>query len=581
MYKIMSKNQDGRYNVLDTVDNVVDCVPIELFEVFVDVGFSIEGVSVVNNKVVIADVPELYEDENEYNEEYEEDEYEDNNDSEQEYSEDEGDFEDDDFDEQEESEEDDEYSYEDEEDYEDGVINVENMFMYIPEGVRGIIKAYYKWYTVQIYKSFVQDIGLEVSINKARELTKLRGHHTWEFGGINDTEEFGGSCCELGHPIRYEYYAVNEIGDTIVFGEKCASDFFDISEDNMRKLTNIRKSMCEEILYIARSMYNGKSDINDLKLLYDVVDRIDDNGLYKNIMRGYLGIYFRKFVENGIPIPKSMVKSVRRMLNTPKSANEDGIYTNTKKGTYIDVMANLYPDRIEVFKEVISSKYKINRTIDTYLKFLFENRLDGMYAYDPVKKICHEEGSFKKAKVFEWNNRLRTIKYDLRCDKFTLEELDKIVNGLGNYKLCVDSARAGIEDSNVRRKIYNSLKQENKIAYDIFDDVVCGRYCFISDKDTKDFVIALSKFGTSSIIGDKGLPSNEQEPSEENSRYTLQERPDIRLIVDAIIENSKELTSVVRKKYPFAISIANTVKSFGWCSEKQLTYLRKGYELLK
>ncbi|MEM4386043.1 MAG: hypothetical protein QXD03_05815, partial [Candidatus Anstonellales archaeon] len=196
-------------------------------------------------------------------------------------------------------------------------INIEtnDVFNCLTNSQRLAIKNYYMWYTVEKYREFSNDIGLAVAVGKAEKLAKLRGDREWEFAGIWDTGAFGNGRCELGHPLRYVYYAVpTDYTDfdleCIKFGETCASDFFNISKEDMDKLVKTRQIMSEEIEMILDVIVNSSVEVyrnEKLSLFYDVIDKLIEKDKLVYMFGKDLARYITEFRVTNLPIPMSMV----------------------------------------------------------------------------------------------------------------------------------------------------------------------------------------------------------------------------------------------------------------------------------
>lgn len=614
MFSIVSKNLDGSYNVLDSEDNVVDAVSIDLFELLIGIGVNIQGVRLVDGSIVFDDVP-LEKPEEAEEEFFESEEFEDNSEGYEEDSEEdfEAMFEDETNEEEqfEEQEEENQEYYEDDfldsDDleelfYGDGdTVNLENMYRFIPSNLQPIISEYYKWYTVQVYKKFKSDIHLEVSAKKARDLIKLRGNTTWEFGGIQDTGEMGNSCCELGHQIRYEYYAVAPNGDQIIFGEKCASDFFNISDRDMKELVKIRKSMCAEVLKIARQLYDDavKDDYKDLEFFYSVMDRIDDNNLYDTFYTGRLGYFLKKFVTSGIPVPKSMVKTVKEMALSDDRI-PDYVCKKINPANYRYQLYCLYPQHRDVLEEILKYNDFNTRTFKAYLEFMFSNWIDGIYAYNPIRKTGKEEGSFSRTARNEYIRKLSSFKVGLLCKAFTLEEMDNLIElYVECYNLRKELYDAFNRPINVSNSLYEEMKSKDRMIAEMFRAVSSTGGLYTAG-DLKTSLEMLKKFKPSimELYYKLNMQSVEDEPQgndtpkkneqkntgEVNNRYTALERPDLfRKFKDfiEIVNTDKSAKAEVELRCKVSIAIVETALKNKWVSDKQLLYINRGITALE
>ena len=94
------------------------------------------------------------------------------------------------------------------------------------------------------YKNLTEEqVNLLQQFSKVRtlkksELSMLEAHDgtKWYYNGCYDTGFFGGGRCSNGHKLRYVYEAINDNGDIIQFGEKCITEFFNVSNYIIKSL---------------------------------------------------------------------------------------------------------------------------------------------------------------------------------------------------------------------------------------------------------------------------------------------------------------------------------------------------------
>lgn len=61
--------------------------------------------------------------------------------------------------------------------------------------------------------------------------------NNWIYDGYVDSGKLGNDHCSMGHALRYVHFAKNiKTGETIKFGIKCISDFFDITPDKLKMI---------------------------------------------------------------------------------------------------------------------------------------------------------------------------------------------------------------------------------------------------------------------------------------------------------------------------------------------------------
>lgn len=116
-----------------------------------------------------------------------------------------------------------------------------------------ILRDYFKWATKMIYKQATQDKPLTATMNKSLKLIEIMGDSLeWEYAGTLDTGYFGGGQCTLGHAVRYEHNAYDrKTGKTVIFGQKCFSDFFELDERIVASIVSAQKRLSLEMVVIA------------------------------------------------------------------------------------------------------------------------------------------------------------------------------------------------------------------------------------------------------------------------------------------------------------------------------------------
>lgn len=173
------------------------------------------------------------------------------------------------------------------------------------------IKDYFRWRSRLRFRELVSNTSLAVKHKKAQELANIIGNVTdWVYDGCVDTGVFGGGYCELGHALRYEHYAFSpSTGRQLIFGSSCASDFFGIEKEKLRKINSVQDETLDEVKFIAFIQNTGKQPEYFKKFYGDLMAVI-------NILRDEMNEAFGKewneqmaaFLKVGLPWTKSMVK---------------------------------------------------------------------------------------------------------------------------------------------------------------------------------------------------------------------------------------------------------------------------------
>lgn len=189
----------------------------------------------------------------------------------------------------------------------------DNVYSHLNSLQQEIIQKYYEQYTVILFNRMRGSLRLAVSDSKAKKLAALKGAGEWDFAGMIDKKIKGAETCELGHPLRYCYYARNTQNNNIlIFGSTCVGDFFDLSESDVKALTNIKDVMLKEIKEMVSIKNNNWFDEYTLLdadvigriwkyLGVDALDRVSDLPM-KNIVMS--------FIKAGLPVPQTLLAEV-------------------------------------------------------------------------------------------------------------------------------------------------------------------------------------------------------------------------------------------------------------------------------
>ena len=277
-----------------------------------------------------------------------------------------------------------------------------------------VLKQYYVWYTTRLYREMAKSMRLDVSASKVERLGYMRGEYTWECNGIIDAYLEGryNAKCSLGHILRYEYHAkCEDTGHEIIFGETCAGDFFKIEKEDMKRLVKARKVMSDELTLISDAITNGQQE--ELKscvsLFYEIIYKIGTPQKLVDIFGEHVGKTIANFVNNNIPIVESLVKL----------ANE-----RIQKIGVREFMSKLYGD--DIYTTVVNSLSEngsMQSIMIKYLDFMFTNRIEGYYSYDPYN-VGHKRrdiGAYNKDTRYERKNLIRYFRNYLGLKDFRFE----------------------------------------------------------------------------------------------------------------------------------------------------------------
>ena len=356
-------------------------------------------------------------------------------------------------------------------------VEVENsdVFMSLNATQRQAIRNYYIWYTVDAFYRLAKGIRLNVPPSKVEKLAELRGESKWIFAGIEDKYFMGGAHCELGHALRYAYYAVpeDEKDDPdarIIFGETCSGDFFDISPEDMKKLIKVRTIMSEEIKNFSNIVTNhleGES-FEKLNLLYQVVDILQRQGELELVFGNKIASAMKSFMIAKLPFPQSLVKLSTQKI---KSFGIENFYSKLFKNIRRETLSKILNNQTR--NDFLSG-------MQEYLNFIATNKIEGGYAYDPYDKEHRhrDEGAYNKSTRASRASLLSKIRRKMGGTKFTWDELYEAMDTVSiledRYPVLLDMvAKAGGNLGDIADYFYKGFMALSgyKVSQNYLDDV--------------------------------------------------------------------------------------------------------------
>ena len=221
-------------------------------------------------------------------------------------------------------------------------INSDNVYSYFNnEAVLILLRKYYEVYTKFLFNKLMGSLRLEVSKEKAEKLIDLKGQGSWEFAGMVDMYDRGAATCELGHPLRYVYKAVNvKNGEILNFGSRCVGDFFDLDAKGVKALIKVKDDMFVELKDMVAIKELGLLEEHykyDCKELGLIIQGAGIEGLNKLRNLNPLMPIVIDFVKLGVPLPNSLLVEVLKFNGIFKEKLTDRAFLE------ID-------DRIEILK---------------------------------------------------------------------------------------------------------------------------------------------------------------------------------------------------------------------------------------
>ena len=410
---------------------------------------------------------------------------------------------------------------------------------------RSVLKQYYTWYTVDAYQKMAKNVRLNLAPGKAEKLAQLRGTDKWEFAGINDSYMEGNfkAHCELGHRLRYEYFAIPEgvldenhsvktydrinyrrakrdtvqelrEAGAIVFGEQCAGDFFNISPEDMKKLVKIRTTMSDEISLMSNILTNHleESYKSKCKLLYQVIAKL---GNTENVIKAFgdnVGYTLLAFMKAAMPFPMSLV------ILAADQARKD-------KETFYTTVFPEYKDIIKVMlnagKDTINSPNALAAG-GCLLEFIAEYTLEGDYQYDPTtdeQGIRKDIGRYNKDTRAKRDAEVTSFILNTSVNVKILKDIQVLLNyfkAFSFYYKVAGAAQLVYANTSVLNTEYNKI---NKLAKMLGNDATSNT---TREADKEKYDIDYDDVAIAMFISSVSFMKNETEsfyPYREYGKY--------------------------------------------------------------
>lgn len=344
-------------------------------------------------------------------------------------------------------------------------IEYNDTFRLLNEEQRKAIRSYYAWWTVKTFEGLAGSRKLEVTPKKAAELAKLKRNVTWSYRESIKASVYcqnGYDYCTLGHKLKTVHFAMgvdDNTGEveTIKFGSTCIADFFDISVEGVRKLDKVAGIMSEEIELMTNIARENKWDKawKDVGLLSGIVEHINEEDC-KELFGEKVGEFLILFKQVGLAYPASMVKMAREYANEKFSTEKFWKTVYKDSDDYLSALDL-------VFKS--GSRYR-NSTIDgimfTALEHLYTVMLEGIYSYDPIKKVGDRgKGRFTKEAVYRRKLLNSSLRTRLGITQYTLEEVDTVLYLLSSFEK-INKSFSLIVDRYTGTREFREFLEENR-----------------------------------------------------------------------------------------------------------------------
>lgn len=216
------------------------------------------------------------------------------------------------------------------------------LYNYLSPEQAKVLRSYILWRAREVFK--VADASDKFIFSNSRNEAKLQKYREggeYYYAGMVDTGRTGNGRCTLGHELRYVHIAVDmtqfdcdidtlldkynydfdallNLPNTLVFGRTCVTEFFKVGEDSIDALGRAQteslcdlKELCEiyerGIAEQIRGEFGVLDDVMKAVSSKALFSKDDDSGL---VRKGHI-YFYKKFIEAGMPYPRSLVLGIR------------------------------------------------------------------------------------------------------------------------------------------------------------------------------------------------------------------------------------------------------------------------------
>lgn len=513
--------------------------------------------------------------------------------------------------------------------YIDANVSSNNMYSYLNNNEISLLRAYYEAYTVELFRRLRGGLRLEVSESKAKKLVALKGSGNWEFAGMVDKGKVGAEHCELGHALRYCYYARNvENGSLLKFGNRCVGDFFDLDTKGVAALTKLKDTMLKEIkevIAIKQLRLTEEHLAYDMGAYGRLIKKIGLNNI-SSLNSNKRLLIAQRFLSIKLPLPASLCDflnedSLMTNIVTPELLGLDGFVTLRESPiTFISEGAKSICE-LEVLRVINpkDAKYKsssIAKHLDLYNVSKWLGRV----------KLLEDANAFYKSRgVEDWGlmgskidsylknkdlvnkdklkysvNMLNAFSDEATVRSYSLNNglcLPYKINGVEVYKKSVskiDYWLAHLKDDDIVEGIdglvsyiadlgSKKLKEATIVSY-MVSNVSKSMYKGVQGIDiAKDIVVRQGKQLNTMTAKQKTLVLRVYDDmvaidksTKVNNKYKLEDKPGVVYKIDLIKSNKDRLNL-----NDFQLGLLNTVCSSQTVSDKQLVYIDDMYKKAK
>lgn len=237
----------------------------------------------------------------------------------------------------------------------------------------------------------------------------------WIYNGYMDTGYFGGGKCSMGHTLRYVHFAKNIItNEEIKFGVKCVSDFFSLTEHQLRFISHGIVEVNYEIIQ-SLQFIEADHDITEYVKIGELFSKFSE---VKHLISANIREEMQEWVNIGLPFPYRLMKVLNSTYARMHNSTEFQMFLSDNpviKEYYTKAQEFVCNPEMSKFAGVLSEVKKIMENVHYYknLQDWQRAKLDKFFStdYDKVLQLVQDLTTVREK--FNMRNFMESIAVDI------------------------------------------------------------------------------------------------------------------------------------------------------------------------
>lgn len=429
----------------------------------------------------------------------------------------------------------------------------------------------------------------------------------------------------FGEEYSNDIDSVINSSNCIKFGIDCISDFFEIDKEYTDRLKRAQREAIKDMDIMCEYYVSNIADevISSFTVMDEIIShtsKVDAKGMllkgndYKCLIPKGFTSFYTQFRKAGVVVPKSLIQEIRdNLIGWGEHKFIGWRYPN------YDILGNVIKSVVGRSASSMASclspySYNYIGIISKYLSEFFQLKSCGYYEYD-ADRFKDEGGASKQVKS-QLYGILSDVDSNFWSDvEYTFDYIKKVVESYNmissvkdilesyntsSYAYSVSSCKYYI-DTEIKQLDFDMLRKYNSDLYELVDELKglertrYYRLCrgislsqFLSDFSAKlnrltSELDNYKDFAESKVKESVDLLNKEKEDNLEQSKKAKEEEERLKNLSDDEIREYCILNSGKVKdnsKLKFALTVLDTVKKTGRCSDKQMSYIGLIYKEL-